>query len=168
MLVIFSLVWEKTFLGDNRPKGPSCIRKFSERPGQWLQFLPGRWALAGFSRSVQMLPKPVVWAGAVSWFSPADLVLFSSSSSSSSTSWKHELFSGKLPWSDWHVEYFCQLNFQCIHGAGLLLMRMPHLVSLLFPLFNSALSFTALQRVLQQKGNSWTMQHEAKSFLYLS
>lgn len=168
MLVVFCLAWEKTLLGDNRPKGPSCIRKSSEMPGQWLQFLPGHWTLAGFSSSVRMIAQtwyPIVWAGAVSWFSPADLVL---SSSSSSTSWKHELFSGKLPWSDWDVKYFCQLNFQFIHGAGLLLTRMPHLVSLLFPLFNSALSFTALQRALQQKGNTWTMQLEAKSFLYLS
>lgn len=49
ILMIFSLVCDKTLLGHNRTKGLSCIRKFSEMPGQWLQFLPGHWTLAGFS-----------------------------------------------------------------------------------------------------------------------
>lgn len=117
--------------------------------------------LGQVSQAVAQTWYPVVWAGAVTWFSPADLVL-----SFSSMFWKYKLFSRKLPWPDWDVKYFCQLNFQFVHGAGLLLMRMPRPVSLLFHLFNS-LSFTVLQRALQQKGNTWTMQHEAKSFLYL-
>lgn len=106
----------------------------------------------------------VIWVPAVSWFSPTDFTL----SFSSSVSWEHEVFSGKLPWPGYDAKSCCQLNFEFIYGAELLLIRMPCLVSLLFPLFTSALSFTALQRALWQKGNTWTMQSEAKSFLSLS
>lgn len=109
-ILIFCLVWEKTLLGCNRPKGLSFVRKSSGMAGQWLQFLPGHWTSAGFSSNVQTIAQtwyPVVWAGAVSWFSSTDLVL----SSSSSMSWKYEFFSGKLPWPDWDIKYFCQLNF---------------------------------------------------------
>lgn len=73
----------------------------------------------------------VVWVCAVSWFSPMDFVL----SSFSSVSWESEVFGGELPWPDCDAKSYCQLNFQFIDGSGLLLIRMPCLVSLLFPLF---------------------------------